>query len=105
MRMRHVYMIIGGLLVILLLLLSDPDSGLIRNLPFGSGVVSLLIVLFSSVLYVGFLHVSRKALIDYIDLEVYFKRALQTPEGAGQAIIGVGLIMISISLVILAATR
>ena len=51
------------------------------------------------------LHLARKALADYIDLEEYFKKALMTPEGAGLALIGIGLIMVSISLVILAATK
>jgi len=105
MRFRNVFMGIGSLLVIILLLLSDPDGGLVQNMPFGAGTLSLLITLVVSILYVGLLHLSRKSLMDYIDLEHYFKKALLTPEGSGLAIIGVGLIMVSISLVILAATK
>ena len=36
MRFRNVFLGIGSLLVVAVLLLSDPDSGLIRNLPFGA---------------------------------------------------------------------
>lgn len=105
MRFRNVFIGIGSLLTIIVLLLSDPDGGFVQNLPFGSGTLSVLIILVSSILYVGLLHLARKGLIDYIDLEQFFKKAFQTPEGSGLAIIGVGLIMISISIVILAATK
>jgi len=104
-RFRYVFLGIGSLLTILALLMSDPDGGLINNLPFGAGTLSIIIILITSILYVGILHLSRRALIDYIDLEQYFKKALVTPEGAGLAIIGVGLMMISVALVILAAVK
>lgn len=105
MRFRHVFMGIGGFLVLLILLITDPDGGILKNIPFGSSTLSLLIILLASILYIGMLHLARKSLVDYINLEEYFKKALMTPEGAGLALIGVGLIMVSISLVILAATK
>lgn len=105
MRFRQVFVGMGSLLTVGVLLLSDPDGGLVKNLPFGSGTLSILIILVSSILYIGLLHFARKGLIDYIDLEQYFKKALQTPEGAGLALIGVGLIMVSIAIVISAATK
>ena len=46
--------------------LNDPDGGLVQNLPFGSGTVSLLIMLVISIL----LHWSvtlSPALFDYLD--------------------------------------
>jgi len=104
MRFRHVFIGLGSLLVITALLLSDPDSGVIKSLPFGSDTVALIINLTVSVLYIGLLHVARKGLVDYIDLKMYFVKALQSSEGSGLAIIGVGLIMLSVSLTILAAT-
>ena len=105
MRFRHVFMGIGGFLVFLLLLITDPDGGILKNIPFGSSTLSLIIILLTSILYIGMLHLARKGIVDYIDLEEYFKKALMTPEGAGLALIAVGLIMVSISLVILAATK
>lgn len=105
MRFRDIYLGIGSLLVVIILLLSDPDNGFIQHLPFGAGTLSILIILVVSILYVGLLHVSRKALLDYIDLAELFKKATQTPEGSGLAIIGIGLIMIAISIVILASTK
>lgn len=105
MRFRNVFLGIGSLLTVLVLLLSDPDGGLVQNLPFGTGTVSLLITLVISILYIGLLHLARKGLFDYIDLSVYFKKALETPQAAGMALIAIALAMISVSIVILAATR
>lgn len=104
-RFRHAFLGLGSLLTVFVLLMSDPDAGLIRNLPFGAGTLSVLIILVTSILYIGVLHLARKALADYIDLEQYFKKALATPEGAGLAIIGVGLMMVSIAIAILAAVK
>ena len=105
MRFRNIFIGIGSLLVIILLLLSDPDGGLVQNLPFGAGTLSTIIILVISILYVGLLHYSRKALLDYLDLKELFNKAKLTPEGSGLAIIGIGLIMVSVSIVILAATK
>jgi hypothetical protein len=105
MRFRNVFLMIGSILTVLVLLLSDPDGGMVMSLPFGSGTLTTLIILVMSILYVGVLHLSRRALLDYLDLQELFKKAMMTSEGSGSAIIGVGLIMISIAIVILAATK
>ena len=104
MRFRTIYLGLGSILVGIILLLSDPDSQLITSIPYAASTLTILIVLMSSILYVGLLHLSRRALMDYVDLSRFFTKALQSPEGSGLAIIGVGLIMVSISIVILAAT-
>lgn len=104
MRFRDTFITIGSILVILIWTLSDPDSGLIQHLEFGAGTVATLVILLKSILYVGMLHFSRKALLDYLDLGDAIKKALETADGAGKVVIGVGLIMISISIVILTAT-
>lgn len=103
-RPRNKYNIIMAVLVILLWVLSDPDLGLIKELSFGSSTIASLLVLIRSTLYVTLLHYSRKTMLDYLDLETLFKNAMLSSDGSGKAIIGVGLIMISISIVILAAT-
>lgn len=105
MRFRYKFLGLGSVAVILLLLVSDPDSKIVQHLPFGSGTVSILVNLVISILYIGILHLGRKALMDYIDLEDFFKQALKTPEGSGQAIIGIGLFSVAIAIVVFAATR
>lgn len=101
MRFRYVYMGLIGVLVLLLLLLTDPDSGLIDNLPFGATTLAYIIFCFKSVLGIIFLHVSRKGLMDYIDLKLFYDKAISSSEGAGLATIGVGLVFLSIALIFL----
>ena len=103
MRFRDIYLGVGSVLVLAVVFMSDPSVGLISQLPFGSSTLGLIINIIISLFYIGLLHYSRKALIDYIDLEVFFKKALESSQGAGMALIGVGLIMVSIALVIVAA--
>jgi hypothetical protein len=105
MRFRNVFLGIGALLVILILMLTDPSTGAVRQLPFGAGALATLVTLFVAILYVGFLHISRKGLLDYIDVQVFFEKALETPQGAGLALIAVGLYTIAFSIVVFAAVR
>lgn len=103
MRFRDIYLGVGSLLVFVIVFLSDPSVGLIAQLPFGSSTLGLVLNIVISLFYVGLLHFSRKALIDYIDLEVFFKKAYETSQGAAIALLGVGMMMVAISLVIVAA--
>lgn len=105
MRFRDIFLGIGSVLVLILLFLSDPQSAVVAQLPFGAGTVSTLMNLVTSLLFIGVLHLARKALVDYIDLEEFFKKAIETPEGAGRALMAVALMMISVSLVIYAAVK
>lgn len=104
MRFRHLFMGIGSLLTVLLLLMADPDGGFISNLPFGAGTLSTLIILVTSILFIGLLHLARKALFDYLDLETFAKKALNDSVGAGLIFLGVCVAMLAIAVTILAAT-
>ena len=104
-RFRNVYLVLGGLAVLAVLLVADPDGGLVQKLPWGGTTLATLLVLATSVLYVGVLHLSRKAELDYTDLKELFDKAKESSTGAGLAIIGVGLFSIAIAVVILAATK
>ena len=104
MRFRHVYMGLGSLFVILAWVLTDPDIGYIDELPVGSSTIATLIILLKSILYVGVLHVSRKALFDYLDLGTVIQKAMTTSTGSGYVAIAIGLAMIAISITMLAAT-
>ena len=103
MRFRNVYMGIGSLLVVLLWVLSDPNVGFVQGLPFGASTLATLILLLKTVLYVAVLHVSRRALMDYLDLESYFKKALESSTGSGLAVIGVGITYLAIAVTVYAA--
>ena len=102
-RFRYLYMGFFSLLAMLLLFVTDPDSKLITALPIAAGFVATVVLLVSAVLYVTLLHLSRRAMFDYVDLSVFFTKAMETSTGAGLALIGVGLSSVAISIVILAS--
>ena len=103
-RFRHVFMGLYSLLVIIFFVLTDPDLGLIEHLPFGASTLAMMLILSKSVLYITLMHLARRALADYIDLEGVYRTALDSPEGAGYVAIAISLTMIAISIVISAAT-
>ena len=102
-RFRYLFMGLFGALALLLLFVTDPDSKLVTALPIAAGFVATIVLLISAVLYVTLLHLSRRAMFDYVDLSVFFTRAMETSTGAGLALIGVGLSSVAISIVILAS--
>lgn len=103
MRFRYVFMSIFSIVGLLLLFLMDPDVGLIEELPYGAGFIATMASLLKVSIFIAMLHLSRRALFDYIDLSRYFEKALETSVGAGNALIGVGMAMMSIAIVIWAA--
>lgn len=103
MRFRSLFVGLGSLLVLLVVFFSDPTVGLISQLPIGSGTVGVIVNILISLWYVCLLHVCRKGLFDYIDLEVFFKKSMETAEGSGMALIAVAVSMVSIAMVIIAA--
>lgn len=105
MRFRHLYMVFFSVVIIIAMFLADPDNGLIQDLPFGAGTIAMLLMTVRAVIYITLLHVSRRALVDYIDLEVYFEEAKKGNVAAGLSIVGVAIMMIAIAILIAAAVR
>jgi len=104
MRFRYKYMILGTLLVSFILLLSDPDLGLIENLSFGAGFVATIVILTKTVLYASIWHITRKGLFDYIDFEDIYKKSMDSSTGAGSFAIALAVMMLAVSVLIFAAT-
>ena len=92
-RFRNMYLGLGGSLVILLLILVDPDSGLVRQLPFGAGAVVTLVYMAKGILGSALLYVTRKAMFDYpeADLQSIGRDARRTPEGAALYAISIAI--------------
>lgn len=105
MRFRFVYMAVFTALIILASFLGDPDSKLIQDIPMGAGFIATVLVTLRAVVYVAILHVSRKGLLDYIDLETFFKKALETPLSSSIALVAVSIIMSVIGFLIYVAVR
>lgn len=105
MRFRHVYMVFFSLVVLAAMVVSDPDTNIIQNLPFGGAVVASLIVLGQAVLLVVLFHLSRRGLFDYIHLWDFFKKSLETPEAASRALVALSIMMFSIAYLIVAGVQ
>lgn len=101
-RVRNLYLVLGCMLVILLLVLVDPDSGLVRQLPFGGGAVTTLVYMAKGILGSALLYATRKAMFDYpeADLQSIGRDARRTPEGAGMYAISIGLQTIAYAIII-----
>lgn len=105
MRFRHYYMGVGSLLVLAIWMLTDPDLGILGKLPFGASTLATFIVTLKVVVYVAILHLSRKALFDYIDMERVFKKAITTADGSGKIAIAMSVVCLAISVLIYAAVH
>ena len=103
-RFRHVFIYLGGLLTIMSWVLTDPEIGVVQALPIGASTVATLLILLKSTLYVGMLHLSRKALFDYINLGEYFDIAKREPVAAGLALCSISIASVAIAIVMYAAT-
>ena len=103
MRFRYMFLLLGSIAIISIWIALDPTIGMGKLIALGYRTSSGIDTILKSFLYIALLHLSRKALLDYINISGFFHKAIQTSEGAGRAIIGVGLIMISIALVICAS--
>lgn len=102
-RFRYVFMGIISILAVIVMLVTDPDSGIVQSVPFGANAIASLLPLLKIFIVISILHISRKGLFDYIDLKEYFDKARTSSEGAGNALIGVGLAYVAIAICILAA--
>ena len=85
MRFRHVFLLGGSLLILFSLFLSDPNGGAMTFVMFQQ--------LATPVMAVGFAHLARRALFDYMDLEKLMEKAMETSQGAAVAFAGVSLII------------
>jgi hypothetical protein len=97
---RNHYMVTGVIFVMLLQFITDPDLFPANSLPFGGSTLGMLILLSKVILGVTLLHVSRKALIDYVDFKSVYLKCKETPEGSGLFAIAVGLITIALAILI-----
>lgn len=86
-RFRNLFIILGTLLVLIGLFLTDVDNGVQTVLMIGGLASGLLALLFA--------HLSRKALFDYpeADMRKLFRTAGKEPTGAGLALIAIAIVL------------
>lgn len=103
-RFRHIFFGLGSVTVLALYMATDPDAGIIQNLPVGAGTLAMMVILLKAILYVVLLHYSRKAIFDYINLRTLILQTKEDPVGAGLSVIGISIFVLAVSIVIYAAT-
>ena len=91
-RFRNIFLYAGCLIVLFILIKTDPDSGLSTGM--------LVLGLFVCILAVAFAHISRKALLDYseADMRKLFEKAKGSSIGSGLALIALSIIFSSLLL-------
>ena len=99
---RRIYMFFGSILALASFFATKPDSAFFQ-LEYGASTVVMLASLLKATLFVTFMHISRKALFDYIDMGALYRKCLESPVGAGLFAIGVALSLVAITLCILAS--
>lgn len=104
MRFRHVYMIVLTLFTLVALFLASPDNGFIHKVTIGAGTIATVVLLAKSTIYIAMMHISRKGLFDYVNLEEAWKKAMENPIAAALALLAVVLSMFPIAFLIYVAT-
>jgi hypothetical protein len=103
-RVRTSFVILGSFAVLLLLILTDPELGLIQQMGVGASTLTIVISILITMFLIALLHITRKALLDYksADFGMLLDKAGRTAEGAGYAAIAIALMCVAFSIVILA---
>ncbi len=96
-RFRNVYLYTVTFAVIVLLFMADPDNDFVQKLSWGSSTVATLLMYLKAVIAVTFLHFTRKAMFDYIDLGDVYKKCMEDGNG-----LAAGLFAIAVSIFVLA---
>lgn len=89
-RLRNWYTVAGPLLVLALLLMLDPDSGLSIKVPFSPGTIELMLKILSGLLLVSLAFWTTKILLDYPESDtqmLYMRVRYQDSIAAGLALI------------------
>lgn len=84
-RFRNWFTLGGTLIIILYLTISDPNHGDL-TLPFIAKLATPVVAVF-------FAHWARKALFDYLEMGILYRKAKETATGAGLVFIGICIVM------------
>lgn len=99
-RRRYTVFFTGVIISLFAWILTDPDIGIVDNLPFGAEAIRLVLAYGIGIIGIGILHILRKAIFDYVDFKTAWFIALKSPAGAGLALVALGLSFIAIALLL-----
>ena len=84
-RFRNMFMVLGSLIVLAYLFVTDPNDGFSPIIFVGTLATPVIAVFFS--------HLARKALFDYIDMGTLYRKARETATGAGLTFLGICIVI------------
>lgn len=98
---RRSYTTTLTMIVICILFLVDPDSGLIQNLPFGAQALGNLISALRPVIVITMIHYTRKWIFDYVDISEIYGKVLASENYVAMAIfaLAMGIFTLAFSIV------
>lgn len=102
MRFRRFSMVFGGLISLLFVFVSDPDTPVFVTLPFGAKLILFVKIIFLLSVAALITHYIRKTLFDYVDMSVLMEKAEESPVGAGLAIIGISVMVLGAGAIFIA---
>ena len=85
-RFRNMFLVLGSLLVLVYLFVTDPNEG-------DGSLIVFVGTLATPVVAVFFSHLARKALFDYIDMGTLYRKARETATGAGLTFLGLCIVI------------
>lgn len=88
MRFRNWLLLVGTLIVMLSLYLTDPDKG--------ASTVIWLVGMSTGLVAVAMSHLVRKGLFDYLDMGEIMRKAVQESTGAGLVFLGLCLVIVGL---------
>lgn len=80
-RFRYLYMVIGSIIAIISMALTDPDLAIFTDMPYLAGFAATLADLTEFFLYTAMIFLARKGFYDWMDLEEYSTAALEKDPG------------------------
>ena len=95
-RHRTNYLVLGSLLALIYMVATDPSSPLQFSLGPFAMFAALMGQLTVPILAVWFAFLARKALFDYSDMEVLYKKAKESTVGAGLVFVGMCIVFFAL---------
>jgi hypothetical protein len=96
-RKRDIGLYVLTFFIVGLMLITDPDVGIIQNMSIGSGVLATVTLIVRCMLVICMIHWGRKIALPYFDFSDTLAVARKTPEGAGLALIAVSVMCLAFS--------
>lgn len=100
---RNSYTVWLTSLVVFILFLVDPDSGLIQNLPFGASAVATLVISLRPIIIITLIHCTRKWIFDYVDLSRIYSSVMESENHVAQAIFALAMALFTLGFAIVFA--